>query len=751
MRKVFALFGTIAIDGMSTVKKELSGLDKNLQQLSKEMRKTGRQMVRLGSDMTKTFTAPIVAGTAAIGVMTNSLGLYADKLLDLEQITGLSTENLQKFEHVSKVAGVSFDGLVSIITKFTNQLPELEKGGNAASEAFGKLGVSIRNGEGDVRSMNDLFPEMLNALQGVENVTERNALAQDIFGRSLTDLAPVLGLTKEGLNSAMREAEGLGIILGGKAITAANNFRIEAELLKEQLTVAGRDISTMLVPVLRDDLFPIIKHRIIPAIKSMSERLVGAISWFTELSGTTKKAIIGMIAFTAAVGPMILILGKLLISLSAIRTSMLLLNAVFVANPIGLVITAVVGLTAAFIALNHSQNASIEKQKQWNKESEYGVAIAKAMREEYEKNPLFDSAKFKKDFRKRWDAYNDSGKNSMQEMQKTRRKFDEQEKKEAASVIKEKTSLTKNQSDEIAAYEEKQQDKLNQLVHKSMEDVRRIRAANLEAVKKAEKEAADYAIKEKERAAKEAKKQLDDENDHWAMLHRQKLVSVEEMKSAIVNAVNQGFNIFSAFNSNTMMAEDNRYKKNLKAIENSQKTEEEKAAAIEALDAKYEKKQNAARRRQAIADKAQAMFDIFINTAVSVSKMLWNPVLAAIIGGLGAVQEIAVAAKPIPAEKGVYLPGSESGTLIQAGENKKSEIVLPLTTGVDILANKLIHKFSSGGTMPTASSGASQPQVVNHTHLHAGTVVADRGGLKKLERILSGVRLEEAARIGAIS
>ena len=48
-RKVYALFGSIALDGMKTVNKQLAGFDKNLKNASKQLAKTGRQFEKIGT------------------------------------------------------------------------------------------------------------------------------------------------------------------------------------------------------------------------------------------------------------------------------------------------------------------------------------------------------------------------------------------------------------------------------------------------------------------------------------------------------------------------------------------------------------------------------------------------------------------------------------------------------------------------------------------------------------------------------
>ena len=364
MTKIFSLFGSIALDGMSTVTKQLSGLDNTLKNTSKALAKTGRDLTKLGTTLTKEVTAPIAAVATALGVATGKLGTYADHMLDLEQITGLSTDTLQEFENVSRYAGVSFDGLVGAITKFTNQLPEIIKGGNASSKAFSTLGVSLYDVHGNVKDMNLLFPEMIKALQGVENVSTRNALAQDIFGRSLTDLAPVLGMTADELDTVRDAAHESGLVMSKEAIIAANKLRIETEMLKAQFTMAWREVALNFVPVMRDTVYPVIKNSVVPAMKDLVGIIKSAAEKFGELNPETREAAVKFLAVAAAIGPLLIVLGSTMKAVAGLRSTVLLLHSALLANPFFLAATAVGVFTAAILG---AANKYKELQKEHEK------------------------------------------------------------------------------------------------------------------------------------------------------------------------------------------------------------------------------------------------------------------------------------------------------------------------------------------------------------------------------------------------
>lgn len=353
----FSLIGMISLKGVDDVTKHLTKMDKQIRKVQKSMVKTGKKLQAVGVGITK-MVAPIAIASAGVAVFAGKMGKYADKLLDLSQITGLSVESLQEMEHVASVAGVSFEGLTGTISKFTNQVPEILKGTGAASDALKMLGVTILDSSGEIKSMDSLFPELLDKLRGVENVTHRNALAQDIFGRSLQDIAPVLGMTSKEFGEARKEAHSLGLVFSGGALSAANKYRIGAEKLQAQIGALGKDIAMSFIPLLTDTLIPAMQNTVIPAFRKVIAVVKSVADWFNTLSGPMQKTTLMWFGLLAVVGPVVMIIGKLMIAAKALVPLIKLLtfsqgalNAVMAANPIGLVVTAIVALIAAGIAL----------------------------------------------------------------------------------------------------------------------------------------------------------------------------------------------------------------------------------------------------------------------------------------------------------------------------------------------------------------------------------------------------------------
>ena len=106
------------------------------------------------------------------------------------------------------------------------------------------------------------------------------------------------------------------------------------------------------------------------------------------------------------------------------------------------------------------------------------------------------------------------------------------------------------------------------------------------------------------------------------------------------------------------------------AIEGSTASEVDKQRQLEALRIRTERKVAAEKRKQAVAEKAGAIFEATINAAAAAAKAAANPVQLAIAIAAGAAQIAIIAATPIPKFKKGGMVGGRSheagGTLIEA-------------------------------------------------------------------------------------
>ncbi len=157
-------------------------------------------------------------------------------------------------------------------------------------------------------------------------------------------------------------------------------------------------------------------------------------------------------------------------------------------------------------------------------------------------------------------------------------------------------------------------------------------------------------------------------------LHRD-IDALEVLQSTlqdISGLIDQVGDIWGQAIENRITRMEEAYRRERLLILQSGLSEAQKQKKLLKLEEAFEKKRVKLEKQRLKAAKAQAIFQSIINTAVAVTKVLANPILAAAVAALGAAQTAAIAAQPIPsAAEGKVFSGP---TLAMVGDNPNPRI-----------------------------------------------------------------------------
>lgn len=181
--------------------------------------------------------------TASVA-LGKKVGDTADRLLDLEDITGMTTDSIQKWQNAAVVAGTSTEAMTNASEKLTKTMDTMSTGTGKAAEAARKLGYSYE--ELDAMNADERMNVLTTALQGVEDKTERARIGADLFGGSWKDMAPIVALGVDGLKDAKDNA----IVFDTEALNAANKFRIGFDEIKKTIGNLVMKLAIEMMPML---------------------------------------------------------------------------------------------------------------------------------------------------------------------------------------------------------------------------------------------------------------------------------------------------------------------------------------------------------------------------------------------------------------------------------------------------------------------------------------------------------------------
>ncbi len=314
--------------------------------MQKSMANAGKKIGDVGKGMTKWVTGPLVGAGAGLLALANKTAESGDEIQKMSLRTGFSTEALSEFRHAANLSGTSVDSIEKGVKRMSRVLLDAERGLEASERALGDLGLAVEDLQG--LAPEEQFDVMSRAIADIEDPTKRAALAQEIFGRAGTDLLPMLSAGAEGLEAMRQEARDLGIVFDQEGADAAAKFKDDMERLKQGFAGVFQELGTKLIPIITDDFIPVIVDRVIPAVKRFIDRILDVIGWFQDLSPTWQRVIGIAIGFLAALGPILIVVGKIIGVLSFLVPIIKGVGVVFVAltSPIGLVIAAIVAAIA---------------------------------------------------------------------------------------------------------------------------------------------------------------------------------------------------------------------------------------------------------------------------------------------------------------------------------------------------------------------------------------------------------------------
>jgi len=199
-------------------------------------------------------------------------------------------------------------------------LSALAKPSSQAASLMENLGIEMFDSEGNMKSFADMTKELEKGTADLTNEQKTNAFAT-IFGReAMSGWLAIVGRGGEEfkdfndmLVNSSGSAKEMAEIMGG-------GFSGTLKTLQSALEGVAIEFGDILLPILT----------------AVTDKIIGAVRWFSGLSKETKTVITIVAALVGAVGPLLVVMGTLMTVLGSLSA------------PIVLVVAAVAGLIGVF-------------------------------------------------------------------------------------------------------------------------------------------------------------------------------------------------------------------------------------------------------------------------------------------------------------------------------------------------------------------------------------------------------------------
>jgi len=321
-------------------------LNKQLGRVQRNMRSMTSNLTSLGQSMTKAITLPL-AGLGAMAVKSAA---------DLEQL---------ETSFVSLTGGVEeAAAMMEQLNEFTAKTPfQIENVANAARQLIAS-GTQI----GDVNDQLQFLGDIA-ATSGV-SIEEIAAIFAKVNAKGKVELENLNQLAERGIPifKALADATGLPADKLGAGRVSVDQFN---EVLKSFATEGGFAAGAMerlsqtaagKFSTALDNLKIAgaeIGNLVLPAVTKLLDLIVEMAQKFAATSQSTKALMLEVGLLVGAIGPMIVIVPKIIAGITGLRAAFTLLNTTMLANPALAVVAAIAALTTAVVLFRQrTQDAS---------------------------------------------------------------------------------------------------------------------------------------------------------------------------------------------------------------------------------------------------------------------------------------------------------------------------------------------------------------------------------------------------------
>ena len=188
--------------------------------------------------------AVAAVGGALVGTAAKTAE-YGDQIDKASQKLGVSSTFYQEWEAVLQHSGTSMGSMTASFKKLATASQDASKDQVAAFEAIGLSMDQVKS-----MSTEELFTNVISGLQGMEEGTERTALATELLGKGAMEMGALLNTSAEDTQGMIDRVHELGGVMDEASVKDAAAFQDSLQDMKASFTGIRNSLASGLMPVL---------------------------------------------------------------------------------------------------------------------------------------------------------------------------------------------------------------------------------------------------------------------------------------------------------------------------------------------------------------------------------------------------------------------------------------------------------------------------------------------------------------------
>ena len=176
----------------------------------------------------------------------------ADALNDLSQRTGIAVEDLDALSLVAEQNGTTLEAVSGSLSRLARVMGEASGGNKAAVSTLKQFGIGLQEVKSGSLTATEALARIADRVQQMPDGLQKAAAVQKLFGKSASELVPLLNAGGDAIRSSREELEKYGALISGDFAKKADEFNDKLALLEKLSQAAAIEIGGPLIDNLTD-------------------------------------------------------------------------------------------------------------------------------------------------------------------------------------------------------------------------------------------------------------------------------------------------------------------------------------------------------------------------------------------------------------------------------------------------------------------------------------------------------------------
>lgn len=243
---------------------------------------------------------PLATGAGLVAMAKGAIDA-ADNFRDMSQKTGISVEQLSRFQQAAEKSGTTIDKVAGAAIKLNKGLAD-----GKAAETLKEMGINAYDASGKLKSTDQIMLEVADKFKSMPDGAKKTALAMALFGKSGADLIPLLNGGSEAIKS-------LSATMTTDFANKADEFNDKLVDLQTGLAKIGVELGAALMPILSattDALVALVQG--FGSLPAPVQQLIGGIAALMIAWGPVSGAFSAIVGIITTIGPLFTGLGAII-------------------------------------------------------------------------------------------------------------------------------------------------------------------------------------------------------------------------------------------------------------------------------------------------------------------------------------------------------------------------------------------------------------------------------------------------------